>query len=137
MILDAVFQEVDHRLNADFGTAFILGGNSPDLNGCIRLWQYGTEYKDGDLVIAEIGTPYGICHALLECKKDHTSYDEFPTIRDATDFNERWKANKLMSNIAIGDIYGNPIYTTYATKEEVVGTLGTINEVLATLVEGE
>lgn len=32
---------------------------------------------------------------------------------------------------------GNFIYETYATKEEIVGTLGTINEVLATLVEVE
>lgn len=119
MILDAVFQEVNHTLNADFGTVFISGGNSPDLNDCIRLWQPNTEYKVGDVVYAtSIGYGGAVMDVIAECTQAHTS--SYGVYVDG----DKWRTNNVYAHSSIHDGEGNVIDETYATKDELAEAIG-------------
>lgn len=109
MILDAVFQEVNHTLNADFGTVFISGGNSPDLNGCVRMWQPKTEYKVGDYVYNDAeGYSFG-SGTLLQCWQDHTSSEDFKK-----DLYNYWLGSWIIAQRTFKDMLGRDIVDTYA-----------------------
>lgn len=111
-------------------------GETPSLDGVIQFWQPNTEYKVGDYCLWQYYTNSGDDKTavnityLMYCKEKHTSDSSLPSHRQC------WIAQ---SNVecATKDGLGRYIVGTYATKEELVGTLGTINEVLATLVEVE
>jgi hypothetical protein len=126
MILDAVFQEVNHTLNADFGTVFISGGNSPDLNGCIRLWQPNTEYKVGDVCLATDyeGMSGELVNCIITCKQSHKSYTESDggLVRDISE--GKWKKDFVTASSSIYDILGNMITEHYATKDELAEAIG-------------
>ena len=109
-------------------------GETPSLDGVIQYWQPNTEYKVGDVCLAGCMVDDWPVHAICACIEEHTSdYDNAPT-----NFEQKvWNKVYVSAGQSYEDVLGNVIHTTYATKEEIVGTLGTINEVLATLVEVE
>ena len=105
-----------------------------ELNRYISHWQPNTKYKVGDVCYYDhIADEYTGYSAILKCKTNHTSCpynDPLPDIG-------YWTVNPIQAKRSERDSWGNVIHETYATKDEVVDTLGTINEVLATLVEVE
>ena len=123
-------------------------GETPSLDGVIQFWQPNTEYKVGDVVIANLPEvlvfednlyfPEPSRTIIAKCVRQHTS----DNVSFALDNNELGSDDEgtweiLQETKAYYDALGRGIHNTYATKEEIVGTLGTINEVLATLVEVE
>ena len=114
----------------------MFGGGESVPTSAIRMWQPNTEYKVGDYCLWQYYTNSGDDKTavnityLMYCKEKHTSTSSLPSHQQC------WIAQ---SNVecATKDGLGRYIVGTYATKEELVGTLGTINEVLATLVEVE
>ena len=118
-------------------------GETPSLDGVIQFWQPNIEYKVGDRVIANTRSGwYGNPQTqVLKCEFSHTSTDldddlfiwRYWTI----DVNDRWNVEYVWAEYGYRDYLGNLIPETYATKEEVVGILRTINEILADLVEVE
>lgn len=129
MILDAVFQEVNHTLNADFGTVFISGGNSPDLSGCVRMWQPKTEYKVDDVVIGDISFDgFYYFQAILFCRRNHTSESELHEDKRLNLYEDvrsgMWGVKPFISREAETDSKGNYFPDHYATKEELAEAIG-------------
>ena len=105
-----------------------------ELNRYISHWQPNTKYKVGDCCIAPCSVNDFVVYAIFTCIKEHISdYTNAPNYN----LQSVWDLQYITAIESYQDILGNVIHETYATKEEIVGTLGTINEVLATLVEVE
>ena len=104
------------------------------LQNKIALWRSSTEYRIGDCCIAPCSVKDFVVYAIFTCIKEHISdYTNAPNYN----LQSVWDLQYITAIKSYQDILGNVIHETYATKEEIVGTLGTINEVLATLVEVE
>ena len=106
----------------------------------IQLWQPSTEYKVGDVVIADtvagfeignVSTKYIYEKVIAECVKAHTSIDHFG-VYNGDELEVVWNIKTNIS--AYSDALGRPITLTYATKEELNQTVGDINIILEELL---
>ncbi|MBO5019579.1 MAG: collagen-like protein [Clostridia bacterium] len=101
----------------------VRGGNK------IEFWQPNTEYKVGDVVVADsLPQQAGYTYSIIAvCKENHTSSDSF--IRDLYE-TTGWNPYVINANEALYaclDRNGHFIDMTYATKEELQNGYATIN----------
>lgn len=92
----------------------------------IELWQPNTEYKFGDMVLANIQEYGTILTVGMFCIRNHTAGDiHFPS--DMQNFYEYWDTYTLCTHQslrALEDDDGNLIHETYATKDELAEAIG-------------
>ena len=113
---------------------FNAGKTEGQAGNSIKYWQPDVKYKVGDVCFAGCMVNDWPVDAICLCIEEHTSdYTNAPTNYEQ----KVWEKRYISADQSYKDVAGNVIHTTYATKEEVLNTLETINEVLADLVEGE
>ena len=85
----------------------------------LELWQPNTEYKVGDVVVAQTVLGNGLANVILTCIENHTSSNS----SDYMEFISKWTLTPINSYQAINDASGNDIVETYATRTYVANTI--------------
>lgn len=97
-------------------------GDTPDLTNHIRIWQPNTEYKVGDIVLANgvfLGYRAYPETVVLKCNEKHTSSAD--PIFDGVYWDVVFD---ISANNSFSDHEGNIITETYATKEDLAEAIG-------------
>lgn len=113
-----------------------LVGNVDLSNYYIKLWQPNTEYKVGDVVVAEFAEELELNDPsfspevplrtfVVKCIKKHTSANWFGLdnyIDEEDSFANTWEV--VQETYAYYDAFGRGIHNTYATKGELAEAIG-------------
>lgn len=118
-----MFVDVDGETRKQIGN----NNNNTELPGkIISMWQPNTEYKVGDVVIAEVHNTLVSPHAFLICSKNHTSQDDpYYDVQE-----KKWTVNYFYSEYAFMDSDYNVFVDHYATKGELKQSIGDIEAAL-------
>ena len=113
-------------------------GETPSLDGVIQIWQPNTEYKVGDVVIANLEEvlvfednlyfPEPSRTIIAKCIGPHKSTTPFSLVNNT--FGENvWEI--LQETKAYYDALGRGIHNTYATKDEVGNIETALDNIIA------
>ena len=114
--------------NAQSGIAL-----APMFQKKIELWQPNTEYKVGDVILANAEEGNTDVTVGMICIQNHTAGDvDYPS--DMENFYDSWvifPLRSLESKRAVEDAQSNVIHETYATKEDVGNIETALDNIIA------